>query len=192
MGNFLSRMFDRNDKLMGKGKGKLAPQEFVDILLARSDEIFRSMYRLFSHDLGFSGDEKALALEARILSLWITTLSIPSKTYREMLHAASAQRMGLTKEQADMFLAETDIRYRTYFEAYDMWMESHRHTDHIGPAIIDTIMNGNVGRTVKQNGLPLVGMNESFEAQFAFGAAFEATLKMVEKIRNERGIEELP
>lgn len=192
MGNFLSRMFDRNDKLMGKGEGKLAPQEFVDILLARSDEIFRSMYRLFSHDLEFNGDEKTLALEARILSLWITTLSIPSKTYREMLHAASAQRMGLTTEQADMFLAETDIRYRTYFEAYDMWIESRRHTDHIGPAIIDTIMNGNVGRTIEKNGAPLVGMNESFQVQFAFSAAFEATLKMVEKIKNERGIEELP
>jgi hypothetical protein len=192
MGNFLSRMFDRNGNPTGKGKGKLAPQEFVDILIARSDEIFRSMYRLFSHDLEFKGDEKTLALEARILSLWITTLSTPSKTYREMLHAASAQRMGLTTEQADMFLAETDIRYRTYFEAYDMWMESHRHTDHIGPAIIDTIMNGNVGRTIGKNGLPLVGMNESFQVQFAFSAAFEATLKMVEKIKNERGIEELP
>lgn len=192
MGNFLSRMFARNDRLMGKGKGKLAPKEFVDILLARSDEIFRSMHRLFSHDLGFKGNEKTLALEARILSLWITTLCIPSKTYREMLHAASAQRMGLTTEQADLLLAETDIRYRTYSEAYDMWIESHGHTDHIGPAIIDTIMNGNVGRTIKKDGLPLVGMKESFEVQFAFGAAFEATLKMVEKIKNERGIEELP
>jgi hypothetical protein len=192
MGNFLSRVFDRSDKPSGKGKGKLAPNEFVDILLARSDDIFRSMYRLFSHDLGFNGDEKTLALEARILSLWITALCTPSKTYRDMLHATSAQRMGLTTEQADMFLAETDIRYRTYFEAHDMWIESHKHTDHIGPAIIDTIMNGNVGRTIEKNGLPLVGMNESFQAQFAFSAAFEATLKMIEKIKNERGIEELP
>jgi hypothetical protein len=171
------------------GKKTLTLNEFgygLLSLLKTWEERFRN---LFVNELGFEGNDKVLNVEVKILSLWIITLALPNDQYRDLIHMLFCKEYGFSKEQTDLFLQETDVRYRTYFEAFNMWQKTPESGHMIGSAIIETILNGNVGYSPKNDPLPLVSADDAAKVFVHFAEKFKATLGLIGSVRDEYRIE---
>lgn len=171
---------------------KISQEKFIDLLLEVKYKIEQLFIKAFKKDLFFdyNGTEKELIFEARILSLWIVTLSIPptDDNLKDMLHDKLCKYLGTDDKTKQYFFEEIDKRYKNYYKAFDMWQKNPQRGDMVGTVIIETIKNQNPDFSLSKK-MPLVGDIEALMAFELFGKLFQLSLKMVGEIKKKYKIE---
>ncbi|MCK4343667.1 MAG: hypothetical protein KAX05_00155 [Bacteroidales bacterium] len=74
---------------------KLTLDELLNALLDVRIKIDKGLQDYIKEKTDFSGDEQLLSLETKIFSLWVISLTIPSKEYKNMLHQKLCDDIGL-------------------------------------------------------------------------------------------------
>lgn len=169
---------------------KLTLDELLDALLDVRIKIDKGLQDYVKEKTDFSGDEQLLNLETKIFSLWVISLTIPSKEYKNMLHQKLCDDIGLEENEIQLFYQEIGKRYANYHYAYNKWVANPKSGSLLGSVITETVVNQNADFSI-QDTLPYTDGLTNMEMFSFFGESFKNTLEFIEYLKKEYKIPDL-
>jgi hypothetical protein len=157
-------------------KKKMSKEDAVDMLLEIRSRIEKLTIKAFHENLNYNGDEKKLQYEAMIFSLWLITLSLPSRTYRikKMLHYTFSWEYSGIKDNDQLF-EEIYKRYDIYHGAFDIWKKDRQQDKQIlGAVMVEIMKNQNSDFSLDE----ITSLVDPVEASKAF-ILFSSLVKLI-------------
>ncbi|MBA7523719.1 hypothetical protein ES705_15852 [subsurface metagenome] len=169
---------------------KLTIGEFLDALLEIRIDIKKEFQEYIKKKSDFSGDEQLLNMESIIFSLWVISLTIPSKEYKDMLHQKLCDDIGLEGNEIQIFYQQVNKRYANYNYAYNKWVANPQCGYLLGSVITETVVNQNADFSI-QGTLPPTDLLTDSEMFLFFGESFKTTLEFIKDLKKDYEIPDL-
>ena len=176
---------------------KLTIDNVLDALLEKRTYIEKELKNniniwLNQENTNFNGNEKLLSYDILIFSLWVISLAIPSKEYKDMLHQKFCNDSGLKGNEIDIFYEDVDKRYTNYYHGYNKWIVNPQTGYILGRILTEIIVNQNADFSM-QDALPPTN-NYSLMDMMIFGffaESFKQTLEFIGNIKKKYVIPDL-
>ena len=168
---------------MGLFKGKLKLDKFLELLLEARMHIDNKLQALI-FDNGFEGDKQLLNLDTTIFSLWMISLTLPSKKHKDLMHEKICNQFRISENEIKIFYEEIKKRYSNYYYAYNKWVENPQNSLLLGSVITETIVNQNSNFSIQET-LPYTDFMVNMEMFAFFADNFKIILNVISEMKKK-------
>lgn len=169
---------------MKQKKKKLSLDGYFDTLLYLESTIEESVISFVMEFDEFQGDHDTLNFEAKIFSLWIITLAIPSDDNKRLFHQRYCKRLKMPDIAIQDFYKEMRNRYQKYYFAYNKWIKSPESSDVIGNIIAEILINQKSDFSPKES-IPKTNELLKINMHQLFVLAYERTITLINELKKE-------